>query len=163
MCLLYYSFDKPIKANDIVRMSRSFGFTNTNYIKKYPDIFIDQLKTMLLKKYGTDGINLKNIITDSELSKIRSAKMRIFANMSLLKEEILVPQFVNNATLKKEIYYLLETTHNNIKTLIHQEIDKLQKLKDIYGDEYINDRIIKKKGRRFYRKYTCVQKTFYYL
>ena len=109
MCLLYYSFDKPIKANDIVRMSRSFGFTNTNYIKKYPDIFIDQLKTMLLKKYGTDGINLKNIITDSELSKIRSAKMRIFANMSLLKEEILVPQFVNNATLKKEIYYLLET------------------------------------------------------
>lgn len=121
LLLCYYSFDKPLIADDIVRMAKSFGFTNTNYIKKYPDIFKDQLKTLLLKKYGTDGIILKSIITDSELAKIRSTKGRIFANMSLLNEEIPVPQFINNAALKKEIYHLLETTHNNIKTLLAEK------------------------------------------
>lgn len=119
--LCYYSFDTPIKSNDITRMAKSFGFTNMNYIKKYPDIFIDTLRTILLKKYGTDGILLKNIIPDSQLLKIKSTKERIFANMSIISENILVPQLINNNTFKKEIYNLLETAHNNVKVLLAEK------------------------------------------
>lgn len=116
--ICYYSFDTPIKSADITRMAKSFNFTNLNYIKKYPDIFIDSLRSILLKKYGTDGILLKNLITESELSKIKKAKERIFANMSIIDEEISVPQFINCKFLKNEMYSLLETAHNNVKILL---------------------------------------------
>ena len=119
--ICYYSFDTPIKSRDIARMAKSFGFTNMNYIKKYPDIFVDTLRTVLLKKHGTDGLLLKNIIPDSQLSKIKSAKESIFANMSIISENILVPQLVNNSTLKKEIYNLLETAHNSVKVLLAEK------------------------------------------
>ena len=119
--ICYYSFDMPIKSRDIFRMAKSFGFTNMNYIKKYPDIFIDILKTVLLKKYGTDGILLKNIIEVSEISKIKTAKERIFANMSILDEEISVPQLVNSKALKNEIHSLLETAHNSVKVLLSEK------------------------------------------
>jgi len=116
--LCYYSFDYAIKSSDITRMAKSFDFTNMNYIKKYPDIFIDSLRRILLKKYGTDGILLKNFIEDSELSKIKSSKERIFANVSIINEEIFVPQLVNSKLLKNEMFLLLEEAHNNVKVLL---------------------------------------------
>lgn len=116
--ICYYSFDYVIKASDIVRMAKSFDFTNMNYIKKYPDIFIDSIRTILLKKYGTDGILLKNFIEESELSKIKLAKERIFANVSIIDEEFPVPQLVNSKLLKNEMFALFEEAHNNIKVLL---------------------------------------------
>ncbi len=116
--ICYYSFNYVIKASDITRIAKSFDFTNMNYIKKYPDIFTDSLRTILLKKYGTDGILLKNFIEESELSKIRSSKERIFANVSIIDEEIPVPQFNNSKLLKNEMFSLLEEAHNNVKVLL---------------------------------------------
>ncbi len=116
--ICYYSFNYVIKAQDITRMAKSFNFTNTNYIKNYPDIFIDTLRTILLTKYGTDGIQLKNLLNDFEVSNIKPTKERIFANMSIIDEEIPVPKLVNNKILKSEMYNLLEEAHNNVKILL---------------------------------------------
>lgn len=116
--ICYYSFDIPIKSDDIIRMAKSFNFTNMNYIKKYPDVFIDVLRSILLEKNGTDGILLKNILSETELSKIHSTKQRIFANMSIVDEEIPVPQLVKCKTLKDEMFSLLETAHNRVKSYL---------------------------------------------
>ncbi|MGC8771784.1 MAG: TerB N-terminal domain-containing protein [Brevinematia bacterium] len=118
--ICYYSFDKPIKAQDIVRMAKSFGFTNMNYIKKYPDIFTDLLRSVLLERFGTDGILLKNFLTEVELSNIKFTKEIMFANMSIINEEIKVPQLIECNSLKKEIYTLLEITHNKVKNFLSE-------------------------------------------
>jgi hypothetical protein len=116
----YYSFDSPIKSTDIMRMAKSFNFINNNYIKNYPDIFIDSLRTILLKKYGTDGILLKNLITDEEIVKVKSTKENIFANMSIIDEEISVPNLADCKFLKDEMFSLLEAAHNNVKDLLSE-------------------------------------------
>ena len=116
-----YSFDKPIKSNDIIRMARTFEFTNMNYIKNYPEIFNETLRSILLKRYGTDGLLLKNLLPETEISKIRSTKERMFANMSMIGEEISVPQFVKCNKIKKVLFELLSESHEAVKGYLAQK------------------------------------------
>ncbi len=118
--ICYYSFDKPIKPYDIVRMAKSFDFTKRDYIKKYPDVFIDILRKVLLEKFGTDGILLKNLISDSDLSHIKYTKEQIFANVSLSSEEIKVPNLLQFQPLRKLIYDILDETHNRVKEFLFE-------------------------------------------
>jgi len=38
--ILYkYTLDIPLSSKDIMRLAKSFEFSNTNYIKNYPELF----------------------------------------------------------------------------------------------------------------------------
>ena len=58
---------------------------------------------------------LKDLITDSDIKKIRTKKENIFANMSLVGESIPVPQIANLSKLKKMMNKFLESAHETTK------------------------------------------------
>lgn len=116
MC--YYSLNMPLQAKDIMRMAKTFEFMNTNYIRKYPDIFCEVLSNVLFEKYGKNNVILSQFINKSELIKIQYEKVGMFANMSIIDKQISIPMLRDSFKLKKEINILLEDTHNRTKVKI---------------------------------------------
>jgi len=113
--ICYYSFNIPLQAKDIMRMSKTFEFTNKNYIKKYPEIFEECLKNLIVKRLGKEQIEIGNYITKTELRKIRTQDVRIFSNTSIIDKTYPVPMISENFKLKKEMNIFLETAHEMVK------------------------------------------------
>jgi hypothetical protein len=132
MC--YYSFDLPILPKDIMRMYNTFEWTNTNYIKKYPDIFMENLKKAILEKTGQEKILLKNYLTPAEVKNLPTLEDRIFANVSIMDQKIPIPLLTDNSKLKREIYNYLETAHEATKKKL-AEMRKAGTLPDIAKSE----------------------------
>lgn len=133
--LCKYSLDISLTSKDIMRLAKSFEFKNTNYIKKYPEIFENILLDNLRSKYDSDGILISNFIKQSENKKVRKQSVPIFANMSIIDKSIEVPMLIENLELKKVIYHLLEETHNEVKIKLSElrkngELDS-GKIKDV--------------------------------
>jgi hypothetical protein len=131
--ICYYSFNIPLLPKDIMRMAKVFEFTNNNYIKKYPAIFEECLKNVIIEKTGYDKIDIKKYITDSELKKLKSEKVMIFANSSIKNNSMPVPQMADNFKLKKEINILLESAHESAKkkiTSMRKEGDLTEPVKE---------------------------------
>ncbi len=118
--ICYYSFDLPLLPKDIIRMARTFEFTNTNYIKKYPDLFLENIKSLILSKNGTEEVNLKKYLTATEIKKVKQQEVGIFANMSIIEKSISIPFLSENFKLKRELYNFLETAHENVKIKIKE-------------------------------------------
>lgn len=116
--LCYFSFEFPLTANDIMRMARTFEFTNMNYIKKYPDIFIECLEKLLIEKYGEKSILLSKLLNKNDLSKLSTQDTPIFANTSIRDKSISVPIISSNFKLKKDLNILLENAHEIVKKKI---------------------------------------------
>jgi hypothetical protein len=113
--ICYYSFNLPLVAKDIMRMAKTFEFTNNNYIKKNPELFEESLKDIMIERFGKDNIMINDYITKSELNKIKTQDVPIFANMSIIEKTYPVPMLNENFKLKKEMNILLETAHEVTK------------------------------------------------
>lgn len=112
-----HSFDIPLNAKDIIRMAKTFEFENKNYIKKYPELFEQTMTDVILNKCGSTNVNLRDYITPTEFKKIKSENIRLFANVSLIDHhQIKVPVFADNFKLKKNMYDILEATHEEVKS-----------------------------------------------
>lgn len=107
--------DTPLTSNDLMRMAKTFEFTNLNYIKKFPDIFEKNLSEELLSKYGIDGLRIKNFISQSDWKKLHKQALPVFANISLRNQSIDIPLISECFKLKKSVYDLLEQTHIKVK------------------------------------------------
>ncbi|MBN2285975.1 MAG: TerB N-terminal domain-containing protein [Tissierellales bacterium] len=118
--LCYFSFEIPITANDIIRMARTFEFSNMNYIKKYPDLFQSVLETLIVEKYGENTILLSRILSKSDISKLSTQDTPIFANTSIRDKSFPVPIISSNFKLKKEFNILLENAHEIVKKNISE-------------------------------------------
>jgi len=113
--ICYFSFDIPLLPNDIMRMAKTFEFTNLNYIKKYPELFLETLTLIIEKELGEKSIDLKKYLTNNEISKLKKQEVHIFANVSIFDKTIPVPQLSNNFKLKNAIYNFLQSAHNQVK------------------------------------------------
>ena len=102
-------------------MSKSFGFTNQNYIKKYSADFESVLLDNIQKSYGKDSIHVDQFITVAENQKLKQQSVPMFANVSLIEKQIDIPVFIENFKLKHSICNLLEKTHEDVKVLITQK------------------------------------------
>ena len=78
-----HSLDIPLNAKDIIRMAKTFEFENKNYIKKYPELFEQTMKNIILNKCGSTNVNLRDYITPTEFKKIKSEDIKLFANVAL--------------------------------------------------------------------------------
>lgn len=116
--LCYFSFEIPITAIDIMRMARTFEFSNLNYIKKYPDVFQEMLAGLLLEKYGEKTVFISKLLNKSDISKLSTQDVPIFANASIRDKSFPVPMFSSSFKLKKEFNILLENTHEIVKKRI---------------------------------------------
>ncbi len=118
--LCYFSFEIPLKANDIMRMARTFEFSNMNYIKKYPDIFQEVLEKLLIEKYGEKSILLSKLLSKSDVSKFPTQDTPIFANTSIRDKSFPVPIISSNFKIKNEFNILLESAHEIVKKKISE-------------------------------------------
>lgn len=112
--------NQNLTPKDIMRMSKSFEFTNQNYIKKYPDLFIEELSDVMRKSFGSDELNINKYVTQTELKKLHKESIPIFANVSIRNESFEIPLVIESFKLKKTVYDLLENTHNNVKEKLAQ-------------------------------------------
>jgi hypothetical protein len=116
-----YALKIPLTPKDIMRMSKSFEFTNPNYIKKYADDFERMLSDNIQQSYGQDSIHVEQFMTIAENRKLKQEATFMFANLSLIKEQINIPLFIESFNLKRSLYKLLEKTHEDVKFLIAQK------------------------------------------
>lgn len=117
LLLLYkYGLMLPLEALDVVRIAKDIEFTNINYIKKYPDIFVSILDKKIHDKYK-NGLILNDIISESNFIKIPKCEGYIFSNTSL-QNKILIPNIINDFKLKRILFNLLEDTHEEVKSYL---------------------------------------------
>ena len=112
-----------------MRMAKAFEFTKNNYIKKYPDIFLDILVENINHTYKSDSISWDNLLTSAEFNKLTLKDIPIYANVSIIDKSIKVPQLLESFKFKKKIYELLDKTHEDVKKKI-AEMRKSGKLID---------------------------------
>lgn len=113
----------PLTVPDIIRMSKTFEFTNQNYIKKYPDLFLKNMRETMKTNLGFEEVDINKYITSTELKKLRKYKTAVFANMSISDQTIDIPMISESFKLKKIIHELLEQTHEKVK----KELAKMRK------------------------------------
>lgn len=113
MC--YLSFNIPIKSSDLMRFSKSFGFSKTNYIKKNPDLFRAELDKVMIRNFESTTLDLSRLITQTEIEHADTEKTSIFANTSINEQSIPVPQLSNIPGFRKIIFSLLDQSHENTK------------------------------------------------
>jgi hypothetical protein len=115
LLISYYSFNVPLYPKDIMRMSASFGFDNKNYIKKYPEIFENNLREIIREKTGKDTVLISECITSTELRNIEVDQRPIFANTSMNDQRIPVPLLSENYKLREVMCGFLENAHETTK------------------------------------------------
>jgi len=111
----YYSFNVPFTAKDIMRFAKTVLFNKTTYIKNNPDIFEKCLKDVIKEKAGIDYVDLKNYFTDEVISKLKRFNSTIYANTSLIDQEISIPVLITNVKFKAEMLMYLILTHEKTK------------------------------------------------
>ena len=90
--ICYFSFNIPLKASDIIRMAKTFGFTNTNYIKKQTEIFTEVLLSVMKSEIGGSEFDIKSFINKMEIKKVKVEEVSIFANTSIINQKFPVPK-----------------------------------------------------------------------
>jgi hypothetical protein len=96
-------------------MSASFGFTNKNYIKKYPEIFEGFLREAVWEKSGKDAVFINECITVKEAQKLKTNTYHIFANTSLTNQMIPVPLLSENEKLRGVMCDYIQSAHEATK------------------------------------------------
>jgi hypothetical protein len=120
LLLCYYSFNIPLLPKHLMRMAKTFGFTKTNYIKKSPDVFEKCLLNTIKEKIGSENIDVKKYIFDSELDNLPYENTPVYVNSSIIGNTVPVPMITNNSRLKKEMNFLLESAHEATKTKLSE-------------------------------------------
>lgn len=123
LLLCKYGLDMPLNSQDIMRIAKSFEFENTNYIKKYPDIFSIHLREEIHRETGLDTIDIKQYLSPVEWRKLRKQSVPMYANVSIQDKTIEMPIMSDCFKLKRIIYNLLEQAHNETK----KELSSLRK------------------------------------
>jgi hypothetical protein len=111
LLLCYYSFNIPLIPRELMRMTKTFEFTKTNYIKKSPAVFEQCLLDTIKEKMGSENIDIKKYITDSELDNLSYENIPVYVNSSIIGNTIPVPMLTSNSRLRNEINILLESAH----------------------------------------------------
>jgi len=110
----------PLTYKDMARMAKTFEFTNTNYIKKYPQIFEGNLRNELIEKYGSDAIDMKRFVSSTEWRRLKKQTVPVFANMSIQNRTVDMPVISDSFKLKNTVYDILKATHETTKKQLAQ-------------------------------------------
>lgn len=96
-------------------MSKSFGHTNQNYIKKEPELFVEKIEENLKREHKTNELMIKDFLGSKDLQAIKTKKEVMFANVSIRDQEIPVPQIISEKSLKLAIQKILKSSHEDVK------------------------------------------------
>ena len=110
-----YCQDISLTARQIMLISGAFGFSNRLYIDKYPDMFKEQLKEIMTRKFGSTEFCLKNILNDDDFFNMPDETGTFFANTSIRKCNVHVPDVLKSGILSETLLTILEQTHAELK------------------------------------------------
>ena len=113
--LCKYGLGLPLESSEVMKIAKAFEFTKNNYIKNYPDLFLNALSRNILTNFKMDKITWDHLLTDSEFKELPNEETPVFANVSIRDKTIKVPSFLSSVKLKKELYELLDRTHEDVK------------------------------------------------
>lgn len=116
-----YLLKVDLTPDEIMSFSSKVGFTNKNYIKKYPQIFKDVLTDELFNAFNTNSFPFYGL-----QMKISNEKSIIFANYSFDMEVRCpeLPNLMENEELKNSLYTLLLNSHNKVKEKLSESRKK---------------------------------------
>lgn len=122
------ALSKSFNANDIVSFSRIVGWTNKRYIDSEYDLFLSELEKNLKNTFNSN----EYYVDPEEYRKIKTPVTLMLANYSLNIDDrkFEIPDILSSIKIKKDLYKLLETTHNNVKIIL-RERRKKEKNKEI--------------------------------
>ena len=116
--LCKYGLSQPLTAQDLMRMCKTFEFSNQNYIKRYPDLFLEKLTVVMKKRLGQDTLPIDKYVTHTEWKKLRRQSIPVFANISIGQQSVDVPLLTECFKLKKAGYDILEEAHSEVKNAV---------------------------------------------
>lgn len=172
--LTMWSFDEEFTPKSIMRLSKFFGFTKTNYIKGYPKMFEDSLREAIYNNTGKKGLYLSVIIND--LKTLEKKEMKLFANISLSENVIKVPNLLSCNHLLSIVYKCLDEAHESVKeqlavmrrnNVVPKARESKRKPKKLVFDYKAEGRLLKEleanKGNVLDKHFTYIHLiTFYY-
>lgn len=106
----------PITAFDLMHFHKAFGFTNTRYIKNQPDMFLQKLNENL-KEFanGENCLDISKFFSASKLMKTKGKDIPIFANVSIRKNTITIPNLIQASKFTGTCFMILNKTHEDTK------------------------------------------------
>ena len=111
-----WKFNQPLFPEEIIRMGKDVSYTNTNYIKNEKELFIHTMKNMLFQKYKNPVLPINDISIDD----CKKISIMMFANVSLVPEQIEIPDFYSNINFSARIFKTLKDTHEEVKRILKQ-------------------------------------------
>ena len=106
-------FNNGLKASELMKFCRNFGFTNTNYIKNRPEEFESALCNVLESQFGEPFFKL----TQEDFLSCQQRFPVVLANYSLRYSSRIssLPDITSNKELCARIYEVLAKAHNSLK------------------------------------------------
>jgi hypothetical protein len=123
LLLAKYLMRLGLAEKEIISLSHIVGFKNQRYLKNYPDLFKEKIKSLLISEFGTNTLPFYELET-----KFNSKEEIVFANISFSHEvrSPLLPSIIDNEVFKASIIKILSVSHDSLKTDL-AEIRKARK------------------------------------
>lgn len=109
---------KSFNASDIVSFSRIVGWTNKRYMDSEYNLFLSELEKILKNTFNSN----EYYVEPEEYKNINTPVVLMLANYSLNIDDrkFEIPDILSSIKIKSDLYKLLETTHNNVKTILRE-------------------------------------------
>lgn len=124
--------NQEFTADELMNYARQFEFTNTKYIKEYPELF----RTKLIEAIDSNGKIYPHKILKN--CKAQRFPINAFANMSI-KAEAEIPNYIEIFKFKEKGYSLLKEAHGKVKIELKNNRDQHEKAepkqKPIYPED----------------------------
>ena len=118
MLIAKYLLKEDLSIDEIISLSSKAGFNNKRYMNGYPDLFRQNVTSMLEAEFGRCSLPFYNLYT-----KFALEKELIFANFSFSEETRTqtLPSIISNAEFKSLIYNLLSSAHEAVKKNLEEQ------------------------------------------
>lgn len=115
------SFNIPMFAPDIVRMSSYLGFDNRLYIKKYPDMFNSTLTEKIEEMKQSNHLFVSDFLTENDINGMSRHEFTVFANTSLKDIKVRIPSITESGRMSVPVVELLQRTHDAVKAVVAEK------------------------------------------
>lgn len=116
LLLCKFLLNVPLKAHEIMKSARTFGFTKLNYIKNYPELFEKTMIMNMKQIFNTPALYISGLIDESDFLKVPKETHPIFANMSISGKTVQIPVIASIPNFAGAIYNLLNMVHEQVKS-----------------------------------------------
>lgn len=114
-----YLYGFSLVAPEVVAMAGRVGFSNRRYIKSEPAMFVAEVESILLERFGDAGLKLSSY----DISSCSESPYPLFANCSLDRDRELlqVPAFRDLEALSQDVSDVLAAAHEAVKLRLKEQ------------------------------------------